>query len=69
MATLDIPDAWSRLPLPDLTGVLLVVGGADSGKSTFGRYLYEQQRRLGRSVAFIDGDPGQSALGPPHEQL
>ncbi len=65
MVNLDIPEAWSRLPLPDLTGVLLIVGGLDSGKSTFGRYLYEQQRRLGRLAAFIDGDPGQSALGPP----
>jgi polynucleotide 5'-hydroxyl-kinase GRC3/NOL9 len=44
---------------------LLVIGASDTGKSTFARYLFAQLRGQGRKAAFIDGDPGQSSLGPP----
>jgi len=67
MTTISIqvsPD-WRALDLDELSGILLVVGAPDSGKSTFARYLYNRLRDLGRRVAFIDGDPGQSTLGPP----
>jgi len=43
----------------------MVVGAPDTGKSTFARYLFERLREEGLSVAFLDGDPGQSTLGPP----
>jgi polynucleotide 5'-hydroxyl-kinase GRC3/NOL9 len=48
-----------------LSGVILIVGAPDTGKTTFARYLY---RRLGvhhEQIAFVDGDVGQAALGPP----
>jgi polynucleotide 5'-hydroxyl-kinase GRC3/NOL9 len=62
---LQISPDWKALDLDDLSGTLLVVGPPDSGKSTFARYLFTRLRDVGRRVAFIDGDPGQSTLGPP----
>lgn len=64
-APLDIPAAWRRLPLDDLRGLLIVIGGVDVGKSTFARYLFDQLQQIALPAAFLDGDPGQSALGPP----
>ena len=43
----------------------MVVGGSDTGKTTFARYLFQQACETGMKVAFLDGDPGQSTLGPP----
>lgn len=62
---IDIPPAWQRLPIEDLRGTLMVIGAPDTGKSTFARYVYQRVCRAGRRVAFLDGDPGQSVLGPP----
>jgi polynucleotide 5'-hydroxyl-kinase GRC3/NOL9 len=62
---LDVPDAWRKLALDELSGTLLVVGAPDTGKSTFARYLHQQLQAQGRQAWFLDGDPGQSALGPP----
>jgi hypothetical protein len=63
---LDIPPAWDKIVLREAHGLLMVIGATDTGKSTFAQYLY---RRLGaepgRRVAYLDGDPGQSRLGPP----
>jgi polynucleotide 5'-hydroxyl-kinase GRC3/NOL9 len=64
-ASLHVPDEWQKLELENLSGVLLVIGAPDSGKTTFARYLFRCLEKLGRRVAFIDGDPGQSVLGPP----
>jgi polynucleotide 5'-hydroxyl-kinase GRC3/NOL9 len=64
-AMIDIPSVWPQLPTADLTGVLLIVGAADTGKSTLARYLCDRLAAEGRCVAFLDGDPGQSTLGPP----
>lgn len=63
--SVDVPSEWQKLELEDLSGVLLILGAPDSGKTTFAHYLFERLRELGRRVAFIDGDPGQSVLGPP----
>jgi polynucleotide 5'-hydroxyl-kinase GRC3/NOL9 len=63
--SIEVSPEWQALKLDHLSGVLMVVGAPDSGKSTFGRYLFACLRELGQRVAFIDGDPGQSALGPP----
>jgi polynucleotide 5'-hydroxyl-kinase GRC3/NOL9 len=46
-------------------GALMVVGAPDVGKSTFARYLYSRLVSEGKRAAFLDGDPGQSVLGPP----
>ena len=63
---LDIPPAWEKIDLHEARGALMVIGATDTGKSTFAQFLY---RRLcaetGSRVAYLDGDPGQSTLGPP----
>lgn len=64
-APLQIPPAWSALKVEEFSALLMVVGAPDSGKTTFAGYLFERLQALGRRVAFLDGDPGQSALGPP----
>lgn len=67
---LDIPLAWENLHLDALQGVLMVIGAPDVGKSTLARFLFERieqanQSGANRSLAYVDGDPGQSSLGPP----
>jgi polynucleotide 5'-hydroxyl-kinase GRC3/NOL9 len=63
--TITVPSAWSNLDLTALRGLLLIIGAPNSGKSTFANWLHGQLARDGRRVAFLDGDVGQSALGPP----
>ncbi|WP_201353394.1 Clp1/GlmU family protein [Hydrogenimonas urashimensis] len=65
--TLDTPSAWLRLDEKLLSGIVMVIGGTDSGKSTFVRHFAERLRGE-RLVAVIDGDIGQTALGPPTTQ-
>jgi polynucleotide 5'-hydroxyl-kinase GRC3/NOL9 len=43
----------------------MVVGAPDTGKSTLVRYLCRRLAAASVIVAYLDGDPGQSALGPP----
>lgn len=61
----EIPCAWDKFDLPLLSGVLMVVGQPDVGKSTFSRYLFRRLCAVYPCVAYLDGDPGQSTLGPP----
>jgi polynucleotide 5'-hydroxyl-kinase GRC3/NOL9 len=61
----QVPRAWEQLALDRLRGTLMVIGGTDVGKSTFARYVYRRLCAQGRRVAYLDGDPGQSTLGPP----
>jgi len=66
LLALDIPAQWQALPLEGVSGVILVLGASDTGKSTFAHYLFERlSERLPGKAAFLDGDPGQSQLGPP----
>jgi polynucleotide 5'-hydroxyl-kinase GRC3/NOL9 len=46
-------------------GTILVLGATDTGKSTLTRVVVETLQRAGLSLAWIDGDVGQSDLGPP----
>jgi polynucleotide 5'-hydroxyl-kinase GRC3/NOL9 len=46
-------------------GVIVLVGGIDSGKTTLGRAIARAGARAGRSVAFLDADLGQKTVGPP----
>jgi polynucleotide 5'-hydroxyl-kinase GRC3/NOL9 len=46
-------------------GVVLVLGGSDSGKTTLARILGDRWRAAGRTVGLVDGDIGQSSIGPP----
>lgn len=62
---IDVPAAWEQIDVTGLGGVLMVVGGVDTGKSTLARYLFGRLATAGRRVAYLDGDPGQSTLGPP----
>ncbi len=63
--TLHIPAPWQELHLPQGPGPVLIIGGPDAGKSTFAHYLAGRYLEAGRRVALVDGDPGQSRLGPP----
>jgi polynucleotide 5'-hydroxyl-kinase GRC3/NOL9 len=47
------------------SGVVMVVGGLDTGKTTLGRAIAASGLRNGRSVAYLDADLGQKAVGPP----
>jgi polynucleotide 5'-hydroxyl-kinase GRC3/NOL9 len=61
----DIPEAWHSLDLDQYRGVLMVIGGPDTGKTTFAHYLFRRLESLGKRVALLDGDPGQGVMGPP----
>ncbi len=56
---------WEQINFEQLKGTILVVGASDVGKTTFAQYLYRKLRATSPHVAFLDGDPGQSSLGPP----
>ncbi len=62
---LEIPERWRALKPVSWQGVVLVIGGTDTGKSTLTHYLAEQLRAAGRNIAHIDGDPGQNSLAAP----
>jgi polynucleotide 5'-hydroxyl-kinase GRC3/NOL9 len=64
-SNLDIPQAWREIDFSELRGTILVIGAPDAGKSTFINYLYSHLVDSGRLAAYLDGDPGQSLLGPP----
>jgi polynucleotide 5'-hydroxyl-kinase GRC3/NOL9 len=44
--------------------VIAVVGASDSGKSSFCTYLFNKLIDTGARVAVVDGDMGQSDIGP-----
>ncbi|MFI5395380.1 MAG: Clp1/GlmU family protein [Candidatus Binatia bacterium] len=68
MTTLDIPQSWEHSAEVIRTSrwrTILVLGGADRGKSTYCVFL---ARRLGTArhrVALVDADVGQKDIGPP----
>jgi polynucleotide 5'-kinase involved in rRNA processing len=49
----------------DTSGVILVIGEADSGKTTVSRTLIADAVAAGRSVAYVDADLAASTVGPP----
>ncbi len=54
--------------IEDLTrrrGVVMLLGGADSGKTTFARHLMDAALLTGKRVAFVDADISESTVGPP----
>jgi polynucleotide 5'-hydroxyl-kinase GRC3/NOL9 len=46
-------------------GVVLLVGGIDAGKTTFGIELARRATAANIETAFVDADIGQSVVGPP----
>lgn len=47
------------------TGVIMLIGAPDTGKTTFARHLLAAAVAAGRSAAYIDADIDQSTTGPP----
>jgi len=62
---LEVPLAWQEILSGAPSGTIMLLGAPDTGKSTLARYLYERLAVAGRRVACVDGDPGQTSLGPP----
>jgi len=62
---MDIPEHWESVNTKSLKGLIMVLGAPDMGKSTFCEYLVQRLAKEHRHVALMDGDPGQSRLGPP----
>lgn len=60
-----VPEAWLDLDVDALHGVLLVIGAPGTGKTTFAHWLFGRLSGSNRLAAFLDGDVGQSVLGPP----
>src|SRR5262245_40577669 len=49
----------------EASGCVALVGPIDTGKSTFALALANRAAEAGRRVAVVDGDVGQSEIGPP----
>jgi len=64
---IDIPPPWQRAldHLRDHPGIIMILGALDTGKSTLTQVTIHALQRAGRTVAWVDGDVGQSDLGPP----
>ncbi len=65
-----IPSSWikafQRLSASTLKPfVLIIIGAVDSGKTGLSTYLTNRLLEEGRKVAILDGDIGQSDIGPP----
>lgn len=67
-AGLQVPADWKKLVVEGISGIQMVVGAPDVGKTTFARYLFQRISDNGEKAAYLDGDPGQSILGPPGTQ-
>ena len=63
----EIPGDWMDLieAIHREKGIALILGASDTGKSTLAHLLVVQLCRMGNVVALVDGDIGQSILGPP----
>jgi len=64
-----IPISWEKAA-DEVLGrekpvIVMVVGGVDSGKTSFCAYLANRALKESRNVAMIDADLGQSDVGPP----
>lgn len=59
----ELEEAFERLLAEP--GVVLLLGGLDSGKTTFGVELLRRANEAGIPSALVDADVGQSTTGPP----
>lgn len=46
-------------------GVVMIIGAPDTGKTALARKLLAEALLAGRNVALVDGDVGQTSVGPP----
>jgi polynucleotide 5'-hydroxyl-kinase GRC3/NOL9 len=65
-----VPSSWAQpvqalLNLEKKPAVIMVLGKIDSGKSSFCTYLTNKLVSAKCKVAVLDGDSGQSDVGPP----
>lgn len=64
-----IPPSWEetaeKILSHDDKVKVAVLGSTDSGKSSFSTYLANMALNKGHRVALVDGDLGQSDIGPP----
>ncbi|MCS7125253.1 MAG: Clp1/GlmU family protein [Candidatus Bathyarchaeota archaeon] len=65
-----VPPSWEEAykklaTLQTRPTIALVLGAVDSGKTSFCTYLMNKLVMEGRKVAILDGDLGQSDVGPP----
>jgi polynucleotide 5'-hydroxyl-kinase GRC3/NOL9 len=68
MTRLHVPEAWQQSTatiLQDRLRVILVLGGGDTGKSSYCRFLAGELLAAGQKVALVDADIGQKDIGPP----
>src|SRR5919198_3639288 len=63
----DVEQSHSSIieALASQPGRVFVLGGVDTGKTTFTRRLARAGLESGQSVALVDADVGQSTLGAP----
>lgn len=53
-----------RERISGLSGVVMIIGDTDTGKTTLARLLIADAVEAGRTVAFVDGDIAASTVGP-----
>ncbi len=46
-------------------GVVMLIGAADTGKTTLGKELIRDALAAGRTTAYVDADIGAATVGPP----
>jgi polynucleotide 5'-hydroxyl-kinase GRC3/NOL9 len=63
----EVPREWVDLveAIHRKKGSALILGASDTGKSTLAHFLVTRLCGMGNTVALVDGDIGQSVLGPP----
>ena len=61
------PNEWYAIldTLEEEKGIAILLGATDTGKSTLAKFLIFNLCKQGLNVALVDGDIGQSFLGPP----
>lgn len=62
-ARLSVEEAYERLL--SSPGTVFLLGGIDTGKTTFGIELLRRAADAGIPAAMVDSDIGQSVVGPP----
>lgn len=65
MESLDVPASWRDLDQAAMAGTIVVIGAADTGKSTFARWLVGELSQHHARVGWLDADMGQSMLHLP----
>jgi len=63
----ECPEIWDWLSqrVTEEKGVVMLIGAPDTGKTTLCHFLISQALQRGIKTAYVDGDIGQSVIGPP----